>query len=179
LQILDSSNTNVEDRRWLENEIKQNRKSIHADLKNNITTQLSIHPNRITYFQKYKDKFNPRIWNNFMKYTWTWNGFYSTLSSYDSSPTSYIALYKVFPLPCYILEHTKTSLNNVVETSRYKIWQYGDSWFIEDENHFFNASEDIQEYLYQKDSKAHRTVIDNEMFDRYKKNYKKILKIKE
>ncbi|WP_304543445.1 hypothetical protein [Sulfurimonas microaerophilic] len=179
LKTIESSETNSEDRIWLENAINRNRKSILADLRNNITTQLSIPPNRITYFQKYKDNFNPSIWENFMKFTWKWGTFYSTLSACQIDSSSFITLYKVTDHVSYTLEYTKTSLNNVVETSRYKIWQYGDSWYVEDENHFFNASEDIKKYLYQEDSKGHRTVIDNEIFDRYKKNYKKTLKIKE
>jgi len=182
LQILDSSNTNVEDRRWLENEIKQNRKSIHADLKNNITTQLSIHPNRKKYFQKYKDKFNPIVWKNFMKYIWYWNGFYSTLSAYQIDSRSSIALYKLRNLRLYRLEYTTTSLDGVVKTARYLIWQYKASWYVEDENAFFNASEDIQHSLFFSRHRRESNIMDHEAFERYKKSHnkshRKILKIK-
>lgn len=178
LSILDSSETSLENRMWISKEKNKNRKSINRDLKNNITTQLRMNPNRNKYFQKYKSKFNSPIWKAFMKYPWATH-FYSTLSSCQINPSSYITLYKLSDYFFYTLAFTKTSLNNVTKTYRYKVWQDGDSWYVEDENHFFNASEDIKQYLYYINDSGVHEEIDTEMFNRYKKNYKKTLKIKE
>ena len=181
LSIIEFSKTNAEDEGWLTKENEKNIKyikSVRRDKRNNITRKMKMNPNRKKYFQKYEDKFNPIIWEAFMKYIWHTN-FYSTLSSCQLDPSSYIASYTINnAMTLYTLEFTKASLNNVVETSRYKIWQSRDSWYVEDENHFFNASEDIRRYLYYINDSGIREGIDDEMFNRYKKNYKKTLKIK-
>lgn len=178
LKTIDFSNTNYEDKIWVENTKNQNRKSILRDLKNNTTTQFRINPHRIKYFEKYKDKFNPIIWDAFMKYIWT-TRFYSTLSSCQMSSSSYIALYRVLDPALYTLVYTRTTLQNGTKTYNYKIWQNGDFWYVEDDNHFFNASEGIKEYLYFTTDKEDYKKNNDAIFTHYKQNYKKILKIKE
>lgn len=68
LKTIDFSHTNYEDRIWVENAKNQNRKSILRDLKNNITAQLRMNPNRKKYFKKYKHKFNPIVWDAYMNH---------------------------------------------------------------------------------------------------------------
>ena len=180
LQILDSSDTTDEDRNWLENARKQYRKSKQADLNKSTATPYFIPPNRKKYFQKYENKFNPIVWKNFMKYIWN-RDFHSTLSAYQIDSRSSIVLYKLKYLRLYRLEYTTTSLDGVVKTARYLIWQYKASWYVEDENAFFNASEDIQHSLYFSRHRRESNIRDREVFERYKKSHnkshRKILKI--
>lgn len=170
LEVVDTLNDNSFERNSRHQVIEKAWDKIkHEHIQKHALDFVTIRESRIVYFDKYKDKFDPAIWETYMKHIWAHNT-YSTISTCTSDKVFTLALYKLDDKKMYILEVSKFDFEQK-EVHRFKIWQRNNAWYVEDKNHYFNASKNTREFLKMKNKEGISVPMNDSTFNHYKNEF--------
>jgi len=122
-----------------------------------------ISKNRRVYFNKYKDEFPSSIWEFYMSHAWAYN-LASTMSSYTNNQGSSLILYQ---FKKYTLKLSRPTSKQTMDIQYFNLWQHDNAWYVEDNNHFFNASSNARKYLKMERQGENSKPMSDAIFKRY------------